>query len=71
MFIAFAPVEEPEIAVVVVAEHGASGTKAAAPIAKTIIDSYMTSRALKASVTTADTKQLDNKELIQAEANND
>ncbi len=41
LFIAFAPVEQPEIAVVVVAEHGISGTKAAAPIAKKIIDSYM------------------------------
>ena len=42
LFIAFAPVEAPEIAVVVVAEHGASGTKAAAPIAKDIINAYMT-----------------------------
>ncbi len=41
LFIAFAPVEAPEVAVVVVAEHGASGTKAAAPIAKQIIDAYM------------------------------
>ncbi len=41
LFIAFAPAEQPEIAVVVVAEHGSSGTKAAAPIAKKIIDSYM------------------------------
>lgn len=41
LFIAFAPIEKPEIAVVVVAEHGASGTKAAAPIAKKIIDYYM------------------------------
>ncbi len=41
LFIAFAPADQPEIAVVVVAEHGASGTKAAAPIAKEIIDAYM------------------------------
>ena len=41
LFIAFAPAENPEIAVVVVAEHGASGSKAAAPIARKIIDSYM------------------------------
>lgn len=41
LFIAFAPAENPEIAVVVVAEHGVSGTKAAAPIAKQIIESYM------------------------------
>jgi penicillin-binding protein 2 len=42
LFIAFAPADDPKIAVVVVAEHGASGTKAAAPIAKRIIDFYMT-----------------------------
>ncbi len=41
LFIAFAPAEQPEIAVVVVAEHGVSGTRAAAPIAKSIIQSYM------------------------------
>jgi len=40
LFIAFAPADNPEIAVVVVAEHGASGTKAAAPIARNIIDAY-------------------------------
>ncbi len=44
LFIAFAPAEQPEIAVVVVAEHGASGTKAAAPIARSIIDAYMLKR---------------------------
>lgn len=44
LFIAFAPIKQPEIAVVVVAEHGASGTKAAAPIAKSIIDSFMQER---------------------------
>lgn len=41
LFIAFAPADQPEIAVVVVAEHGASGTKAAAPIARKILDAYM------------------------------
>ncbi|MCW8869406.1 MAG: penicillin-binding protein 2 [Proteobacteria bacterium] len=41
LFIAFAPAEKPEIAVVVVAEHGSSGSKAAAPIAKNIIDAYL------------------------------
>ena len=41
LFIAFAPADDPKLAVVVVAEHGASGTRAAAPIARQIIDSYM------------------------------
>lgn len=41
LFIAFAPVEQPAIAVVVIAEHGVSGSKTAAPIARKIIDAYM------------------------------
>ena len=41
LFIAFAPANDPEIAVVVVAEHGASGSKTAAPIAGKIIDKFM------------------------------
>lgn len=41
LFIAFAPADKPQIAVVVVAEHGSSGSKAAAPIAKKIIDAYL------------------------------
>ncbi|MCX7545559.1 penicillin-binding protein 2 [Marinicella gelatinilytica] len=41
LFIAFAPAEQPQIAVVVVAEHGSSGSKAAAPIARKIIDAHL------------------------------
>jgi penicillin-binding protein 2 len=41
LFIAFAPANDPQIAVVVVAEHGASGSKAAAPIAGKIIKKFM------------------------------
>ena len=41
LFIAFAPADNPQIAVVVVAEHGASGSKTAAPIAGKIIDKYL------------------------------
>ncbi len=37
LFAAFAPVEEPRIAVVVVIEHGESGSGAAAPVAKKVI----------------------------------
>ena len=39
-FVAFAPVENPEIAVVVLVEHGGHGGSAAAPLAREIIDSY-------------------------------
>ncbi len=41
LFIAFAPAENPQISVVVVAEHGISGTRAAAPIARKMIDAYL------------------------------
>jgi penicillin-binding protein 2 len=42
-FVAFAPVEKPEIAMAVLVEHGGHGGGAAAPIAKTAIESYMKS----------------------------
>lgn len=41
LFIAFAPVGKPRIAVAVVVEHGGSGSKAAAPLARTVIDAYL------------------------------
>lgn len=41
LFVAFAPANDPKIAVVVVAEHGASGSKTAAPIAGKIITKYL------------------------------
>ncbi len=41
LFIAFAPVEAPKIAVAVVAEHGISGSRTAAPIARKVIDAYL------------------------------
>ena len=37
LFIAFAPVSDPKYAISVVVEHGGSGSKAAAPIAKKVI----------------------------------
>ncbi len=41
LFVAYAPAENPEIAVAVVVEHGQSGGRAAGPIAKAIIARYM------------------------------
>ena len=41
-FVAFAPVEDPEIAVVVLVEHGGHGGSAAAPIARRILEAYFT-----------------------------
>ena len=41
LFAAFAPSAEPRIAVAVVIEHGGSGSRTAAPIARDIIDHYL------------------------------
>ncbi len=41
LFVAFAPVENPQIAVAVIVENGSSGSGVAAPIARAIMDSYL------------------------------
>ncbi len=41
LFIAFAPVDDPQIAVAVIVEHGGGGGAVAAPIARKIMDSYL------------------------------
>ena len=41
LFIAFAPVENPQIAVAVIVEHGGSGSKTAAPIARKVMDTWL------------------------------
>lgn len=43
-FVCFAPYKQPEIAVVVIIEHGGHGGAAAAPVARKIIDSYFERR---------------------------
>lgn len=40
LFVCFAPVDAPEIAVAVIAEHAGHGGSAAAPIARKIVDAY-------------------------------
>ncbi|MEO0368589.1 MAG: penicillin-binding protein 2 [Pseudomonadota bacterium] len=40
LFVAFAPVDAPEIAVAVIVENGGSGSSAAAPIARKVMDYY-------------------------------
>jgi penicillin-binding protein 2 len=41
LFIAFAPIENPQIAVAVIVENGSSGSGVAAPIARAIMDHYL------------------------------
>jgi len=47
LFIAFAPVESPEIAVAVIVENGESGGGVAAPIARKVLDAYLVNRNKK------------------------
>jgi len=42
LFIAFAPLDNPRIAVAVVVENGSSGSRVAAPIARAMMDQYLT-----------------------------
>lgn len=44
LFIAMAPVDEPKIALAVVAEHGGGGSRTAAPIARRVLDYYLVER---------------------------
>nr|VFJ53160.1 MAG: penicillin-binding protein 2 [Candidatus Kentron sp. FM]VFJ56913.1 MAG: penicillin-binding protein 2 [Candidatus Kentron sp. FM]VFK09173.1 MAG: penicillin-binding protein 2 [Candidatus Kentron sp. FM] len=41
LFIAFAPAHEPRIAIAVVVENGGAGSQSAAPIARTVLDHYL------------------------------
>jgi penicillin-binding protein 2 len=40
-FIGYAPAEDPRIAVVVLVEHGGSGSAAAAPVGRQIMDAWL------------------------------
>jgi penicillin-binding protein 2 len=45
LFIAFAPVADPRIAVAVVVENGGAGSRAAAPVARKVMDHYLLGQA--------------------------
>lgn len=49
LFIAFAPVEKPEIALAIIVENGGGGSKTAAPIARKMLDHFMLERNLLGS----------------------
>ena len=44
LFVAFAPMDDPQIAIGLIVENGEHGSSAAAPIARQVIDTYMKSR---------------------------
>jgi penicillin-binding protein 2 len=45
-FVAFAPYDKPEIAVVVMIEHGGHGGKTSAPLAREVIKAYFETRGI-------------------------
>lgn len=47
LFVAFAPVEEPQIAVAVIVENGEHGSSAAAPVAKKVFDAWFELEAVR------------------------
>jgi len=46
LFVAFAPVKDPQIAVAVIVENGGGGGSTAAPIARAVLDSYLLRKTL-------------------------
>ncbi len=52
LFVAFAPLDAPRIAVAVVIENGESGSKAAAPIARAVMEAYLQGETLTANAGT-------------------
>lgn len=50
LFIAFAPVEAPKIALAVLVENGGFGAQSAAPIARVVLDYYLLGKAAKGAV---------------------
>jgi penicillin-binding protein 2 len=41
LFVAYAPAEDPQIAIAVIVENGGSGSSAAAPVARKVLDAYL------------------------------
>jgi penicillin-binding protein 2 len=50
LFVAFAPLDDPQIAVGLIVENGEHGSSAAAPIARLVIDEYMKSKSKQSQV---------------------
>ncbi|MGB0732759.1 MAG: penicillin-binding protein 2 [Pontibacterium sp.] len=50
LFIAFAPVEDPQIAIAVIVENGGGGSSTAAPIARKVMDAYLLGEEIDTSI---------------------
>lgn len=50
LFVAFAPVKNPRIAIAVIAEHAGGGSKVAAPIARKLLDTYLLTPSQKEQI---------------------
>ena len=50
LFVAFAPYNEPQYSISVVVEHGGSGSKSAAPIAKKVIKKLLERHPLRQQI---------------------
>lgn len=57
LFIAFAPIKNPKIAIAVIVEHGGGGSSVAGPVARRVIDAYLDQQAAKK---TPQTRQVSN-----------
>ena len=53
LFIAYAPADDPRIAVAVIVEHGGFGSSSAAPVAKAIMDAWLLPKPTTAPAPTA------------------
>jgi penicillin-binding protein 2 len=53
LFVAFAPIEAPQIAVAVIVENGGSGSGVAGPVARQVIDAYMNRTTAQAALQAA------------------
>ena len=58
LFIGFAPLDEPKIAVAVIVENGESGSSAAAPVARKVFDAYLLDRDMGSQGMTSDSRRV-------------